>query len=326
MLIYAARRILISIPVLLVSSFIVFWLGTLSGNPLTPLILRNPPPPPQVLEAEAARLHLDEPLIPRYLSWLGGVFRGDFGPSVVATQNIGQQLGDRFWITMRLVLLAMVIALVLAVVVGVLTAVRQYSKADYTATFLGFLFLAMPAFWLAILLKQGGIEFNNAVGTQAIYTIGASSIPPPKGFVAQVGDIVGHLVLPTIALALISYASWSRFTRASMLETMNSDYVRLARAKGLSRRQVMVKHALRTALIPLTTVTALDVATIVGGAVITEKVFQWKGLGDFLLVSITQFDTYAVTSWLLVSATIVIVFNLVADLLYGVLDPRIRYV
>jgi peptide/nickel transport system permease protein len=326
MLIYAARRILVSIPVLLVSSFIVFWLGTLSGNPLTPLILRNPPPPPQVLEAEAARLHLNEPLIPRYLSWLGGVFTGDFGPSVVATQDIGQQLGDRFWITMRLVLLAMVIALVLAVVVGVLTAVRQYSKADYTATFLGFLFLAMPAFWLAILLKQGGIEFNNAVGSQAIYTIGASSIPPPKGFFAQVGDIVGHLVLPTIALALISYASWSRFTRASMLETMNSDYVRLARAKGLSRRQVMVKHALRTALIPLTTVTALDVATIVGGAVITEKVFQWKGLGDFLLVSITQFDTYAVTSWLLVSATIVIVFNLVADLLYGVLDPRIRYV
>ena len=192
MLIYAARRILISIPVLLVSSFIVFWLGTLSGNPLTPLILRNPPPPPQVLEAEAARLHLNEPLIPRYFSWLGGVFRGDFGPSVVATQNIGQQLGDRFWITMRLVLLAMVIALVLAVVVGVLTAVRQYSKADYTATFLGFLFLAMPAFWLAILLKQGGIEFNNAVGTQAIYTIGASSIPPPKGFFAQFGDIVGH--------------------------------------------------------------------------------------------------------------------------------------
>jgi peptide/nickel transport system permease protein len=326
MLIYAARRILISIPVLLVSSFIVFWLGTLSGNPLTPLILRNPPPPPQVLAAEAERLHLNEPLIPRYFSWLGGVFRGDFGPSVVATQNIGQQLGDRFWITMRLVLLAMVIALVLAVIVGVLTAVRQYSKADYTATFLGFLFLAMPAFWLAILLKQGGIEFNNAVGTQAIYTIGASSIPPPKGFFAQFGDILGHLVLPTIALALISYASWSRFARASMLETMNSDYVRLARAKGLSRRQVMVKHALRTALIPLTTVTALDVATIVGGAVITEKVFQWKGLGDFLLVSITQFDTYAVTSWLLVSATIVIVFNLIADLLYGVLDPRIRYV
>lgn len=326
MLIYALRRIVISIPVLLVSSFIVFWLGTLSGNPLTPLTEKNPPAPPNVIAAETARLNLEQPLIPRYLSWLGGVFTGNFGPSVISTQDIGEQLGTRFWVTMRLVLLAMVIALVLAVLVGVYTAVKQYSKSDYTATFLGFLFLAMPAFWLAILLKQGGIEFNNAVGTQAIYTIGASSIPPPKGFFAQVGDIAGHLVLPTIALALISYAAWSRFTRASMLETLNSDYVRLARAKGLSGRTVMFRHALRTALIPLTTVTALDVATILGGAVVTERVFQWKGLGDFLLESIKRYDTYAVASWLLVTAVIVIGFNLIADLLYGVLDPRIRYV
>ncbi|MFP5023120.1 ABC transporter permease [Pseudonocardia phyllosphaerae] len=325
MLLYAVRRVVISIPILLVSSFIVFWLGTLSGNPLTPLILRNPPPPPQVLAAEAERLHLNQPLIPRYFSWLGGVFTGDFGPSVVSTQNIGHELGTRFWVTIRLVLVAMVIALVLAVLVGVYTAVRQYSKADYTATFLGFLFLAMPAFWLAILLKQGGIDFNKSVGGQVISTIGSSSIPPPKGFFANLADIAGHMVLPTIALALVSYAAWSRFTRASMLETLNSDYVRLARAKGLSRRTVMYKHALRTALIPLTTVTALDVASILGGAVVTEKVFQWRGLGDYLLNSITTFDTYAVTSWLLVSAVIVIVMNLVADLLYGVLDPRIRY-
>ena len=325
MLLYAVRRVLISIPILLVSSFIVFWLGTLSGDPLTPLKLRNPPPPSHVLAAEAERLNLDQPLVPRYLDWLGGVLRGDFGPSVVSTQVIGDELADRFWVTMRLIIVAMIIALVLAVLVGVYTAVKQYSKSDYTATFVGFLFLAMPSFWLAILLKQGGIDFNNIVGDQVIYTIGAESIPPPQGFFARVADIAGHMVLPTIALALISYAAWSRFTRASMLETLNSDYVRLARAKGLSRRTVMVKHALRTALIPLTTVTALDLATILGGAVITERVFQWRGLGDFLLESIKQFDTYAVTSWLLVSAVIVIGFNLIADLLYGVLDPRIRY-
>ncbi|MDN5918807.1 MAG: ABC transporter permease [Pseudonocardia sp.] len=326
MLTYAVRRILISIPILLISSFIVFWLGTLSGNPLTPLITKSPPAPPNVIAAETARLHLDQALVPRYLSWLGGLFHGNFGPSVVSTQDIGSELATRFWVTMRLIILAMIVALVLAVLVGVLTAVKQYTKTDYTATFLGFLFLAMPSFWLAILLKQGGIEFNNAVDYQAISTIGSSSIPAPKGFFPQLADILGHLVLPTIALALISYAAWSRFTRASMLETLNSDYVRLARAKGLSRRQVMFKHALRTALIPLTTVTALDIASIIGGAVVTETVFQWKGMGDFLLTSIKAFDTYAVTSWLLVSAVIVIGFNLIADLLYGVLDPRIRYV
>ena len=324
MLMYAVRRVVISIPILLVSSFIVFWLGTLSGNPLTPLLLRNPPPAQNVLDAEAARLNLDQPLLPRYLSWLGGVLRGDFGPSVVSTQVIGDELAARFWVTMRLVILAMVIALVLAVAVGVWTAVRQYSRSDYAATFLGFLFLAMPSFWLAILLKQGGIDVNNILGVQLISTIGAESIPPEQGL-ARVVDIAGHLVLPTIALALISYASWSRFTRASMLETLNSDYVRLARAKGLPRRTVMVRHALRTALIPLTTVTALDMAAILGGAVVTERVFQWRGLGDFLLESIKLYDTYAVASWLLVTAVIVIAFNLVADLLYGVLDPRIRY-
>lgn len=324
MLLYAVRRVVVSIPILLVSSFIVFWLGTLSGDPLTPLRLRNPPPPQSVLDAEAARLHLDQPLFARYFSWLGGVVQGDFGPSVVSTQVIGNELGARFWVTMRLILVAMAVALVLAVLVGVWTAVRQYSKSDYAATFVGFLFLAMPSFWLAILLKQAGIDFNTIVGAQVISTIGAESIPSKHGL-ERVLDIAGHLVLPTIALALVSYAAWSRFTRASMLETLNSDYVRLARAKGLSRRTVMFKHALRTALIPLTTVTALDMATILGGAVVTERVFQWRGLGDFLLVSIQQFDTYAVASWLLVSATIVIAFNLIADLLYGVLDPRIRY-
>jgi peptide/nickel transport system permease protein len=325
MLAFAVRRILISIPILLLASFIVFALGVSSGNPLAPLLEKNPPAPPNVIAAETVRLHLDQPLIPRYFSWLGGLFHGDFGPSVVSTLNIGSELGTRFWVTIRLIALAMVIALVLAVVVGVLSAVKQYTVTDYTTTFLGFLFLAMPSFWLAILLKQGGIEFNKAVDAQVVYTIGATSIPPPPGTGAQIVDVLGHMVLPTIALALISYASWSRFTRASMLEVMNSDYVRLARSKGLSRSTVMVKHALRTALIPLTTVTALDIASIIGGAVVTETVFQWKGMGDFLLTAIRTEDVYAASSWLLLTGVIVVLFNLIADLLYGVLDPRIRY-
>ncbi len=325
MLAFAVRRILISIPILLLASFIVFALGVYAGNPLAPLLAKNPPAPPNVIAAETARLHLDQSLIPRYFSWLGGLLHGDFGPSVVSTVDIGHELGARFWVTIRLIALAMVIALVLAVLVGVISAVKQYTVTDYTTTFLGFLFLAMPSFWLAILLKQAGIEFNSAVDAQVIYTIGASSVPAPSGFGDRVLDTLGHMVLPTIALALISYASWSRFTRASMLEVLNSDYVRLARAKGLSRRTVMVKHALRTALIPLTTVTALDIASIIGGAVVTETVFQWKGMGDFLLNAIRTEDVYAATSWLLVAGTIVICFNLIADLLYAVLDPRIRY-
>jgi peptide/nickel transport system permease protein len=326
MLAFAIRRILVSIPVLLVASFIVFALGALSASPLAPLLAKNPPASPATIAAETVRLHLDQPLVPRFFDWLGGLlFHGEFGPSVVSTRDLGAELGDRFLVTLRLIALAMVIALVLAVLVGVLSAVRQYSVGDYTATFLGFLFLAMPTFWLAILLKQGGVQFNLAAGDQILYTIGDSSVPAPKGTWAQISDVLGHMVLPTITLALVSYASWSRFQRASMLEVLNSDYLRLARSKGLPQRTVMVRHGLRTALIPLTTVTALDLASIIGGAVVTETVFQWHGMGDFLLRAIREQDVYATASWLLLTAVVVIVFNLIADLLYAVLDPRIRY-
>jgi peptide/nickel transport system permease protein len=325
MLAFAVRRIAVSIPILLIASFIVFLMASLSGNPLSGLITRNPPPPPEAIAAEAHRLRLDLPLLERYWLWLTGLFRGDFGPSVQSNLDIGAEVADRFVVTLRLIAVAMLLALVLAVVVGVISAVRQYSKIDYIATFLGFLFLAMPAFWLAILLKQWGIDFNNAVDEQVIYTIGATSVPPPEDFWPRVADVVGHMVLPTISLALISYAAWSRYQRAAMLEVMNSDYVRLARAKGLSRRRVMVKHALRNALIPLTTVTALDLASIISGAIVTETVFQWRGMGDLLLNAIRTDDVYVTMAWLLVTASVVIVFNLLADLLYAVLDPRIRY-
>jgi peptide/nickel transport system permease protein len=325
MLAFAVRRIAVSLPILLISTFIVFMLASLSGNPLSGLLTRNPPPPPETIALEAQRLRLDHPVLERYWIWLTGLFRGDFGPSVQSNLDIGAEVAGRFLITMRLIAVAMILALVLAVVIGVISAVKQYSKTDYTATFLGFLFLAMPAFWLAILLKQAGIDFNNAVDEQIIYTIGDSSVPLPEGFGAQVADIAGHMILPTISLALISYAAWSRYQRSAMLEVMNSDYVRLARAKGLSRRRVMIKHALRNALIPLTTVTALDLASIISGAVLTETVFQWRGMGDLLLNAIRTDDVYVVMAWLLVTATVVIVFNLLADLLYAVLDPRIRY-
>jgi peptide/nickel transport system permease protein len=323
MLAFAVRRIAVSLPILLISTFIVFMLSSLSGNPLSPLLTRNPPPPPETIALEAERLRLNHPLLERYWMWLTGLLHGDFGPSVQSNLNIGSEVAARFMVTIRLIAVAMVLALVLAVVIGVISAVKQYSKTDYTATFLGFLFLAMPAFWLAILLKQAGIDFNNAVDKQVVYTIGDASVPLPKGFGAQVADIAGHMILPTISLALISYAAWSRYQRSAMLEVMNSDYVRLARAKGLSRRRVMIKHALRNALIPLTTVTALDLASIISGAVLTEAVFQWRGMGDLLLNAIHSDDVYVVMAWLLVTATVVIVFNLLADLLYARLDPRV---
>ncbi len=325
MLAYALRRLLISVPILLASTFVVFVMSALSANPLSDLQARNPPPPPHVIELERQRLNLDEPLLERYWNWLIGLFQGDFGPSVHSTMDIGSEVIDRFGVTFRLIFLAMFVALILAILVGVVSAVKQYSKLDYSATFFGFLFLAMPSFWFAILLKEAGISINNSVGDQVLYTIGDSSVHISGGTWDQFLDILGHMILPTISLALLSFAAWSRFQRASMLEVLNSDYVRLARAKGLRRGTVMRKHALRTALIPLTTVTALDLGTILSGAVVTENVYQWRGAGSFLLDSIKVGDVYAIQAWLLISAAFIILFNLIADLLYGVLDPRIRY-
>nr|WP_205861319.1 ABC transporter permease [Planosporangium flavigriseum] len=316
-----------SIPILFGSTILVFLIVKFSGDPLEGLKLRNPPPPPQTILNEERRLRLDQPLWEQYWLWLKNlVLHGDFGPSVHSNMNIGNELGDRLLVTLRLVLVSVLIALIFAVITGVVSAVKQYSVTDYSFTFLGFLFLAMPSFWFAILLKSAGIAYNQATGTQTFFTIGDKSpFLVDDSAWGNIKDIAGHMVLPTIALGLISYAAWSRFQRAAMLEVLNSDYVRLARAKGLRSRQVLVRHALRTALIPLTTVTALDIAALLGGAVITERVFQWHGLGEFLLTSIAGRDAYAMMGWLLVSAIIVIIFNLIADLMYSVLDPRIRY-
>jgi len=263
----------------------------------------------------------------RYLEWLWGVVsRGDFGPSVQENYDIGANLRDRGIVTLRLVSVAMLLALIFAVINGVISAVKQYSPFDYSVTFTGFLFLAMPSFWLALVLKHLAVEYNIGTGNTTFFTIGEAS-PDTSGFSTweKFTDIAGHMVLPTTALALISYAAWSRFQRAAMLEVLNSDYVRLARAKGLRWGRVLTRHALRTALIPLTTVTALDVAAVLGGAVVTETVFNWNGLGRMFIRGIQLQDTNAVAAWLLLAGFVVVAFNIIADLLYAVLDPRIRY-
>lgn len=322
---YALRRVLISLPLLLFSSMIVYALVHFAGDPLRDLKGRNPPVPEAVLDARRSALGLDKGLPEQYWNWLTGILRGDFGPSIKGV-DIGQDLQVRLGVTLRMVVLAMLIAVVIAMLVGVLSAVKQYSPIDYTATLLGFLALSMPVFWLAALLKEFlAIRLNQAVGKTIVYTVGDRTPNLEGSFFEKLPNIAGHLVLPTIALAAVSYAAWSRYQRSSMLDVLNSDFIRLARAKGLSKRRVLVRHALRCALIPITTVVALDVGAILGGAVITERVFAWHGMGEMLLTSVNDQDVNRLLAWLMVSAVIVVLFNLIADLLYAFLDPRIRY-
>ncbi|MBR7834932.1 ABC transporter permease [Actinospica durhamensis] len=328
MIAFTVRRLLASIPVLFVSTLLVFLIVASSVDPLAPLRARNPPIPQTTIRAEAVRLGLNHSLPQRYWDWLTGlVLHGNWGTSVSSGYDIGQRLISSFFVTFRLVILAILLSLILAIAVGVLTAVRQYSRLDYAATAIGFLFLSLPTFVFAILLKSWAIEFNQTVrpnGPPIIATLFEASPNPPTSFLGKIGDSAGHLLLPTIVLALVSYASWSRFQRASMLEVLNSDYIRLARAKGLSRSRVLLRHALRNALIPLSTQVALDTAGLLGGAVITETIFEWHGMGYMFIQAIDNYDLYPLLAWLVLASTLVIVFNLIADLLYAVLDPRIR--
>jgi peptide/nickel transport system permease protein len=326
MVAYTIRRIVFGVPVMLASSMFVFLLVSLSGDPLDAMRMKFPRPPQSAIDREAARLHLDESLPERYWFWLKNVVQGDFGPSTRPSVDIGEELFTRTFITLRLVFFAMLLALVLAIVTGVVSAVKQYTKIDYSFTFMGFLALSIPAFWFAILLKEGAIAVNQATNSTTFFTLGDRDYRYDTFTTwGKITDLFGHMVLPTVSLMLITYAAWSRFQRASMLEVLNSDYVRLARAKGLRNRTVMVRHALRTALIPLVTVSALGIADILGGAVVTETVYNWEGMGRFLIVSVTNRDAYAVLGWLLVAGTVVIIFNIIADLLYAALDPRIRF-
>lgn len=325
MLGFVIRRLLTSVVVLFLASILVFCAVALGGDPLAEL-RSNPLTPPQVIEAKRKELNLDKPVPVRYGIWAKGFLSGDMGKDN-RNRDVQDRIGRAFFLTLRMVVIAAFVAVVLAIAVGVFSAVRQYSISDYVFTFTGFLFLSMPVFWLAALLKlYGAVRFNNLFGEDVtiVYTAGAQSPNLPDGFWARMADYAGHLALPTLALALITYAAWSRYQRATMLDVLNSDYVRLARAKGLKNSRVLVRHALRNALIPLTTVVAIDIGALFAGAVITETVFAWQGMGRLLIQSIRTYDVNTLLAWMMVVGVFVILFNLIADILYGVLDPRIR--
>ena len=324
MLTFIARRLLISIPVLLLSSVLVFVMVANSGDPLAELKGRNPPVPASVIEARRHQLHLDRPLPERYWHWIGHFVRGDMGQSLKGL-DVRPLLVRRMAVTLRMVVLAIVLAVLLAVGTGVLSAVRQYTIGDYALTFAGFLFLSMPAFWLAAILKEfGAIRLNQLLGRQWVFVVGDQSpnLTGPLGH--RLADYGGHLLLPTIAIALAAYAGWSRFQRAAMLEVLGSDYLRMARAKGLPRWRVTILHALRNALAALVTVVAIDAAAILGGVFVIEVVFSWHGMGELFVQGVQASDVNIVLACLLVSSVIVVLFNLLADILYGMLDPRVR--
>jgi peptide/nickel transport system permease protein len=260
----------------------------------------------------------------RYGYWVQDAVTNNFGTTLLTNKPILPDLWRVMKNTLQLVIAAELIAILIAIAIGVLSALRQYSFFDYTATTFSFLGLAMPLFWLALMLQVLVVSVQGWTGHK-IFPIANLSSVDPGGGLSFVVDRAWHLALPVLVLMVASIAQYSRFMRASMLEVVNADYVRTARAKGLREGRVTMGHAFRNALVPLVTVIALNFGALIGGAVVTETVFSLDGMGLYFINALGTADPYPVMAWLMITATMIIIFNLIADVLYGVLDPRVRY-
>jgi peptide/nickel transport system permease protein len=317
---YIIRRLLYSIPVLFAASFLVFAMVSATGDPLGTLRM-TPNISQQTIDLITEKKHLDEPIPIRYFYWLEEAVTDKFGSTIIGERPIWNDLSRVIGNTLQLVIAAELIAILLAVIIGVYSAIRQYSPFDYGATTFSFLGLSTPVFWLALMLQVLVVNIFLAYDVRIFYVSNLSS-PNPDNFLL---DRIQHLALPVIVLAVASIAGYSRFMRASMLEVINSDYVRTARAKGLPERTVIMKHGFRNALIPLVTVIALNFGGLLGGAIITETIFSLDGMGLYFITALNDADPYPIMAWLAITSIAIVLFNLLADIAYGFLDPRVRY-
>ncbi len=319
MLRYVARRILVSIPVLVVASVLVFVLVREFGA--DPAFVRCQQSRDVTCRVRVERqLGLDASLPEQYVDFMGDFVQGDWGQSQRTDRSVSEAIGDNLWETTQLAFWGVSLSVVVAVAVGVYSARRPYSKGDYLFTSLAFAGIAMPTFWLGLLLIHYlGYELQQLVGsTEPIFY----SIPNPVG--SGPLNYVRELTLPVIVLSVQLVAGWSRYQRSALLEELHRDYVRTARAKGLSERRVVWKHGLRNSLGSLVTVVALDFGALFGGLIITEAVFSRPGMGTLLVDALRNGDTQVILPWMFVTGALILVFNLLADILYGVLDPRVR--
>jgi len=313
---YVARRLVQAIPLLLGISIISFAiLKAVPGGP-TAAYEGNPNFTDEDLRRLEAAFGLDQPLHLQYVNWLSRFLVGDWGYSYSGGQPVLQLIFERLPNTLYLTLVVYLTVLLISIPVGILTATKQYSWFDHAVTGATFGFLSTPTFWLGLLLIIFfGLQLR-------LFPLGGIATP---GAEFDLGDRLKHLVLPVATLALVQIGSYTRFLRASMLETLNQDYLRTARAKGLLERTVVLRHALKNAAIPLVTVAALDLPDLFAGALVTEQIFGWPGMGRLFWDAATRSDYPVLMGILAITSALIVLANLLADVLYGYLDPRIRY-
>lgn len=339
---YIIRRFLQGIPLLLIISIILFALMMSTGDPVATMGGRRVTRASDY-ERLKRQLGLDKPIYTQYFYWLAGntwakvdldgdgipetpgtrlgILRGDFGNSLVNRKPVMQVIGERIPNTLILMLSGELIVIVGALIVGVYSALKQYSLLDHAVTTLSFIGYSMPIFFIALLLMFIFAVLFKRWGLPYLPTVGM--FDPQVG--KTIGQVLYHMVLPVISMSVVSLASYSRYIRSTMLDVLNQDYIRTARSKGLSRRTVIFVHALKNASLPIATIVGLDLPFLLGGAVVTERIFAWPGMGRLFLDHVSRADTPVVMGILMLVAVAVVVFQIITDVIYAWLDPRIRY-
>ena len=320
---FLARRLLNYVVLLALASFLTFCLASVAFKPLENLQQRNPRPPQSTIDAKAAELDLDKPIPVRYVHWASGAIRGDFG-TTIGGQPVSDELWRRIGVSLRLLIIGSVAGTLIGVVAGAWGAIRQYRMSDRVITVLSLLVISTPTFVMANLLILSALGVNSVLGVQLFEYIGETSPDAIGGAWNQFVDRLQHLVLPTFTLALGAIAVYSRYQRNAMLDVLGQDFIRTARAKGLTRRRALFKHGLRTALIPMATLFAYGVAGLVTGAVFTEKIFGWHGVGEWIVTGINTQDTNITTAITVFAGVTILLAGLLSDVIYAALDPRVR--
>lgn len=322
---YLIRRLLQLLPLLIGMSIIIFFIMFLMpGNPIDMMLMGNPHMKPEDVARLKRLWGFDQPFLIRYVKWLAQTVQGNLGFSYAWRRPVTEVIAQRLPNTLILMSASLVLSLIVALPVGILSARRQYSVTDYVLTVFAFIGQAMPTFWFGLMM----------ILVFSIYLKSPSGGPllPPGGMM-DIGSSAGfftwsrlrYLIMPAFVLGLANMTGWARFMRSSMLEVINQDYVRTARAKGLPERKVVYKHALRNALIPMVTMLALAIPGLVSGATITETVFAWNGVGRMTFEAVMNKDYSVAMAALMLDAILVVLFNLVADLVYALVDPRVKY-
>jgi peptide/nickel transport system permease protein len=338
---YIIRRILQAIPQLVIISIILFALMQAFGDPIATLGGRVPP---RAEDKERLRrqLGLDQPVYKQYITWLIGnnwqkidmdgdgvpetpgkrlgILRGDWGNSLVTRQPVIKMIGDRFWNTMLLMFTAEIFIIVLSLAIGLYSALRPYSLLDNIVTSLSFVGYSMPVFWLALMLMYVFAVNFRRWGLPYLPTVGMYD--PAVGKTPL--EVLKHMILPLATIVIISTAGYSRFVRASVLEVLSQDYVRTARAKGMASLAVVIRHALPNASLPFITLIGLDIPFFLAGAVVTERIFAWPGMGRLFIDHTERADFPTLMGILMLIAILVIIFQIITDIIYSFVDPRIR--